>query len=143
MFVPTTLTNLSFILENNMKTRNGFVSNSSSSSFIIGLKTDDNECPHCHRRDSNLFDRVDRCGDSFGDDTRLRARGVDATIEALKDWSCREDDEYKKLSEQISNYRAMGYEIGWIEISYHDDSLNDEFRALRETGKAVVILDNN
>lgn len=37
-----------------MKNRNGFVSNSSSSSFIIAYKEDTKPCPHCGRSDSEI-----------------------------------------------------------------------------------------
>ena len=43
-----------------MKIRNGFVSNSSSSSFLIGIKKDFEEdiCPHCGRRDKSVMSMI-------------------------------------------------------------------------------------
>ena len=44
-----------------MKLRNSFVSNSSSSSYIIGIINDSNEpCPHCGRQDPSLINMLKR-----------------------------------------------------------------------------------
>lgn len=125
-----------------MKTRQGFVSNSSSSSFIVGIKLDKAECPHCHRKDANFFDRIETLGERTWDDTKLRARGIEKTVECLKEWGSWDGVEIRDLSQKMSELEAKGFEIGWVEISYHDDALNDEFRALRETGKVEVVLNN-
>jgi len=42
-----------------MKTRCGFVSNSSSSSFILAVQEDLKPCKHCGRRDLGLYELID------------------------------------------------------------------------------------
>ena len=128
-----------------MKTRQGFVSNSSSSSFIVGLKIDSVECPHCHHKDANFFDLLEVLGERDWDDSRLRARGVDKVLEQLKGYYGSDDDTetYQRLADEVVSLSQAGWEVGSVEISYHDEALNDEFRALRETGKVKIILDNN
>jgi len=54
-----------------MKVRNGFVSNSSSSSYIIkahATKT----CPICERSDPNIIDHIIRKGGIDGEETSIR-----------------------------------------------------------------------
>lgn len=130
-----------------MKTRQGFVSNSSSSSFIVGLKVDSTECPHCHRKDANFFDRLEALGERTWDESRMKARGVDDVLAQLKEYYTTPDPEdmetYNRLAKEAVELSHRGFEIGSVEISYHDDDLNDEFRALRETGKVKIILDRN
>ena len=47
--------------DNRMKIRQGFVSNSSSSSFILEIISDENEaCPHCGRKDPDFIDLLDK-----------------------------------------------------------------------------------
>lgn len=128
-----------------MKTRQGFVSNSSSSSFIVGLKVDSTECPHCHRKDANFFDRLEALGDRTWDESRVRARGVDKVLAQLKDYyyGSGDTETYQRLSAEVVSLSHAGWEVGSVDISYHDEALNDEFRALRDAGKVKVILDNN
>lgn len=56
-----------------MKIRIGFVSNSSSSSYIAAVKVGE-KCPHCGRSDINLLDLIERIDGEY-EETRLRARG--------------------------------------------------------------------
>jgi hypothetical protein len=111
----------------------------------VGLKVDSAECPHCHRKDANFFDRLEALGDRTWDESRLRYRGLPKVVEQLQEYYSHPDDKetYDRLLAEALSLSHAGYELGSVEISYHDEALNDEFRALRETGKVKVILDNN
>lgn len=65
-----------------MKVRLGFVSNSSSSSYIIALREDEEKkiCPTCGRVHFDLIEHIDRnTGSYLGDVTELIHRGREAT----------------------------------------------------------------
>ena len=60
-----------------MKTRSGFVSNSSSSSFIIAFDEGKfGHCPHCGRKDVSILDLVERAN---ADDHDTQVEWSDAT----------------------------------------------------------------
>ena len=82
-----------------MKQRNGFVSNSSSSSFVIAIKKSANEpCPHCGRSDPNILGVIENqerqdedtfivgtgIGDALAFADRLSKYGVNTETERLK-----------------------------------------------------------
>ena len=43
-----------------MKAREGFVSNSSSTSFIVAVRKDINACPHCGRKDPDILELIEQ-----------------------------------------------------------------------------------
>lgn len=117
-----------------MKIRSGFVSNSSSSSFIVAVNKVA-ECPHCKRSDSNFLDFVERIGDITDCEcTRINARGADAVIEWWRNLGG--DDE---LVDKIKSIEASGREVGAFCISYHDNITNDEWYKQRHTGAVEKI----
>jgi hypothetical protein len=59
-----------------MKIRAGFVSNSSSTSFLVAARYDKDACPHCKRGDINILDLIEYIGGDC-EETRMRARGFD------------------------------------------------------------------
>jgi hypothetical protein len=70
-----------------MKFRNGFVSNSSSSSFILGWRGDSfDACDVCGRSDPNIVDmcRNEDCGYS-GDSTEVDWEGFDGWVNEWQD----------------------------------------------------------
>ncbi len=128
-----------------MKIRTGFVSNSSSSSFIIATKKSD-KCPHCGRSDLNLIDLIEAIGSRADDSeqTRLRAKGVENVIAHIKkdylDY-CSSDEKkrWKELFKTLEIADKKGYAIAEIEISYHDESTNNMLQDLRKR-KALCVL---
>jgi hypothetical protein len=62
-----------------MKTRNGFVSNSSSTSFVIAYKNGE-PCPHCGRSDPDWADFFKEKSETFSDATYLEHRNADEII---------------------------------------------------------------
>ena len=69
-----------------MKTRNGFVSNSSSSSFVIATKKKD-ICSHCGRSDPDFVDLIRELhpkNEEFYDDTQVECRDTEEVIESLE-----------------------------------------------------------
>ena len=146
-----------------MKIRSGFVSNSSSSSFVIAYKLQD-PCEHCGRGDTNIFSAYESRHDRYSDDTYVRAKGLSDILESLKGWygiDSDDDDylaklspkdykdhlEYKKdqlerfmgVSSRISKQVDKGYEIIWMNVSYSDEEV---FRELLGTmGDAKIVED--
>ena len=119
-----------------MKTRNGFVSNSSSSSFIIAFK-DNIPCPHCGRRDPNILNAIESSND-YSNDNNVGAKG-EGVIEEIK------GSYYPKqktpLINQVANFLKDGYTVASISISYHNDLLNNLLNNMQKSGSVVIIYD--
>ena len=114
-----------------MKTRSGFVSNSSSSSFIIAYKkADKTPCPTCGRCDlENFVDTIERSSVN-NDDNSVNETGLDDVTYSLEEqlrW--REDPtsiaEIKLVKKEIKRLVKEGWEVANISISYHDETLNN------------------
>jgi hypothetical protein len=126
-----------------MKIRNGFVSNSSSSSFVVAVKKTD-ACPHCKRSDPNFLDLVENVGkDTDGyEQTQLHARGADNVIKQIKQDSGEYhgfDDDIVNLQPVLEKAEKLGYEIGYIEVSYHDGVINEMMPSLHDRGALLYL----
>lgn len=105
-----------------MKVRSGFVSNSSSSSFVIAYDGDSKPCPHCGRSDTNLLDIIRKSGDYDGEGS-VYAVGADEVLAHLE-----EDffgDDYPKLKQAVDDASKSGKQVAYVSISYHNQGLAD------------------
>jgi len=119
-----------------MKTRQGFVSNSSSSSYVVALRQD-TPCKHCGRSDINFLDYLETVGRHDFESTQLHARGLErlrAYVEREITGESWRTDEEKKEWERIIQVAAEAvekdYAVAYFEISSHDDVTNNMFREL-------------
>ena len=127
-----------------MKTRSGFVSNSSSASFIVAVKKNE-KCPTCGRSDVDFLDLVEAMGTNADyEDTELKARGAQEIWNRWKkDILQYSDDEQKKrytdLFGLMQEAEQKGYKVGEVEISYHDSSTENLMREMQSRGSLVMI----
>lgn len=117
-----------------MKVRNGFVSNSSSSSFIIAFKEDKTPCPTCGRCDASID--VLRKALCSSDDGGWDDKTAD---EILKN-NCEYDEGYinKAAGKKIVELKDKGYSFADISVSYHDNAM----QAMIENSKNIIIVED-
>jgi len=124
-----------------LKTRIGFISNSSSSSFIIAVKKS-SPCKHCGRSDPDfiaLLQIKDDYGDS--DQTKIESTNIDEIVKDLKEWATGEDQ--SKLIKKILSYKDNSeYKIAKIQISYHDETFLTLFKNGISSG-GIIELDRS
>jgi len=154
-----------------MKIRTGFISNSSSTSFVVAFKKPE-KCPHCGRGDSNFIDTFVTC--SKDDDTGLdfseygnyyeelkkRCEGIEKDIDIAKTHSPNDyvfsrftyGDQASMLQEQlereivlmeaVKKHMDMGMNVYSFSIAYHDELVNKELFARIDSGEAIVLCKN-
>jgi len=119
-----------------MKTRNGFVSNSSSSSFIIAIKSGD-VCPHCGRKDPDILDFMKN--GSLMSDTAIGSLGIeDILINRGLEWDGTKLQELENKMKEIEA-KNEGWRFADIEISNQDDVLNDLLKQSIDNGSIILI----
>lgn len=128
-----------------MKIRNGFVSNSSSSSYVIAIKVTNEACPHCGRKDPDFLDVIDRAEGYDSDRSHVNAKGIENVIEYWKtdkaSWF--DEDGCKEILKKLEKYKydVTDWTVADIQICYHDDTLKTIFNNMRSSGNLKVIYD--
>jgi hypothetical protein len=117
-----------------MKIRTGFVSNSSSSSFVVAVSKC-NVCSHCGRGDEDVLDLIEQSVKA-NDDGETSIDSVDKVnvIKYIKE-SWYYDGRSKELISKIEGLDS-NVKVAYINVSYHNEFLN---RMLRNS-KNVEIL---
>ena len=116
-----------------MKIRSGFVSNSSSSSFVIGFKVD-MLCKHCGRKDPDIISLIENAS-NFNDDNSVSAVGFDEVMTYL-------DSGYGSQEiDDVQSYHVTHPDdtVAIVNISYHDEAL----RSMLFDSKSIHIIVNN
>lgn len=125
-----------------MKMRNGFVSNSSSSSFLIAIHKPYDCCPECGKQNVEFLDLIAK-HDYDATDTEINGIGAEHILYKLgrairEGWES--NNYYRNKIEEVSQYKGdRDWLVADISISYHDEKLNELFNTLVKEGKIKLI----
>jgi len=117
-----------------MKTRNGFVSNSSSSSFIIAVKVN-NPCPHCHRKDDDFLDMISKAKDGR---SSVNIAGYAEVKKSLLHTTVVDNP---NILEELKKYydKQKEWIVADVTLSDSDDDLHRELRK-QIANETVIVL---
>ena len=125
-----------------MKIRNGFVSNSSSSSFVIAFKKTE-PCPHCKRKDPDIIQIISDSG-NYSDDNRVNGVGIENIIAKINedDWM-KDEDKKERVEYCLSKCKPYDPKDGWviadISVSHHDETIKGIMSSMQDAGSLVII----
>jgi hypothetical protein len=102
-----------------MKTKQCFISNSSSSSFIIAI-TKSKPCKVCGRTDLDVLNIIkEQC--TYDGETEIDAEGKENIIKYLtENWF-----EPKETIEKLKRYKDTNKQLALVSISQHNELLNN------------------
>ena len=121
-----------------MKTRSGFVSNSSSSSFVLALRKT-NPCPHCGRSDPNFLDMIRTRGAEISDDNMVTSEGIEKVLADVKSYLV-DPNELTQMRTALKLYSDDEiWVVASISLSNHDEVLVKLMDELIKNGNAVKI----
>ena len=129
-----------------MKIRKGFVSNSSSTSFIVAYKRKDSAEGLCKKVDLNDLIEKMAVADRYSEGTDVTAYGKESVINHLNrkeklDW--RSDLSKKELEESLRKIKEMDetvWEFLFFDLSYHNDVARNILDAMIEQGDVQVFF---
>jgi len=125
-----------------MKSRISFVSNSSSTSYIISFKNND-KCQCCGRSDPDFSDMIESVADhSCSERTHLESRGFDNVIQQIEgEWPEYGYRDPKPTIEKMAKFMSdhEDWKFIYCSVSYHDEIINDMLREKEANGTLVKI----
>jgi hypothetical protein len=103
-----------------MKIRQGFVSNSSSSSFIVLFNTNDFDSDILDVQ-NNFQDIIERLTQNSGDNTEVIAVGTEDVFRKINEWLEWEEDKerYNSVKKSIED-KSKDEGVLIFDLSYHD-----------------------
>lgn len=119
-----------------MKIRYGFISNSSSASFIIAYK-ENISCPHCGRKDPDILDMIND-KESYDNNYEVYSTNKHEIINEINDFYL---DDKDKLLSSIKNINEKIESIAYIKISQHDEFLHNVI--FNKKGSIRVLYSSN
>lgn len=135
-----------------VKVRNGFVSNSSSSSFVIAiLNPSPKLCPTCGRKDPAFIEAIrERNESGYCDDTEIEWEGIEEGIKEIQaeiDECQSYVDKYKQMDpeSQVQPDGSFDWTHGEAVTSYGDDIKQcleriEEYKKWGEAYKRIIGL---
>lgn len=124
-----------------MKIRNGFVSNSSSSSFIVAYKKE--VCPCCGRSNADIVNMIMSDERSYDCDTDIIKGKTNVHDHITKGVL---DSDYNrefiiKYTEKLKNIDENIYEVISFDLDYGSGNVLGVMQTMKDKGNLIVIYD--
>ena len=120
-----------------MKKRKGFVSNSSSTSFVIAIKEAD-KCPHCGRHDIDFIELIKSKQDDYCDNTKICYESAEEILEERIIYGY-DNEMTKNLKAQLEEAVSNGMKVAEIRVSNCDNTTKKLMDDLEVRGDLIIL----